>query len=97
MTPLTLNSQRPLTHAQLMYECWAAKRTTQVVACASLLLGAKAEETPKSLHNVLREMSKVRWAGTPRELERIMASPLTHVPVPAGASKPLFHHLHASL
>ena len=53
-------------------------------ACASLLLGAKSEETPKSLHNVLREMMKVRWAASPHDLELYMVNPL-YFPLPAQA------------
>ncbi|BDA44256.1 Cyclin-T1-4 [Coccomyxa sp. Obi] len=44
-----------------------------IIACASLFLGGKIEETPKALTDILRVVSSVRFAGQPRELEAVMA------------------------
>jgi len=51
----------------------------QVVAAACLLLGAKAEETPKPLKEVVRVACRVRFAHQPAELEAVAA------PVPPRA------------
>ena len=44
----------------------------QVIACASLFLGGKVEETPKALRDVLKAMCNVRFADSPRQLERVL-------------------------
>lgn len=49
----------------------------QVVAAACLLLGAKAEETPKPLKEVVRVVCRVRFAHQPAELEAVTA-PVRH-------------------
>ena len=44
----------------------------QIIACASLFLGGKIEETPKALTDILRVVSTVRFAGQPVELQAAM-------------------------
>ncbi len=59
----------------------ATLRAPQVVAAACLLLGAKAEETPKPLKEVVRVACRVRFAHQPAELEAVAA------PVPPCAAR----------
>jgi hypothetical protein len=56
-----------------------------VVACAALLLGGKTEESPKSLHNLLRVMCEIRYAAQPREEERALVRTCPKAPVLAPA------------
>ena len=50
----------------------SASAWEQVIACASLFLGGKVEETPKALRDVLKAMCNVRFADSPRQLERVL-------------------------
>lgn len=45
----------------------------QVVSIACLLLGAKVEEAPKPLREVVRVVCQVRYAHEPAELEAVLS------------------------
>ena len=46
---------------------------SQVVSIACLLLGAKVEEAPKPLREVVRVVCQVRYAHEPAELEAVLS------------------------